>query len=121
MGVILSSETTNWTPFSFKIRGEISAKTVLRVSEHESGDLKVWVQYTNQVVQGRLYDWSAGIEVINGGLYSARHHRFMWRRIINRQPLPPPPVLEHADRQEMFSLIRSAVEQGVTFFDTAEI
>jgi hypothetical protein len=39
------------------------------ISEHESGDLKVWVQYTNQVVQGRLYDWSAGIEVINGGLW----------------------------------------------------
>ncbi len=26
-----------------------------------------------------------------------------------------------ADKQEMISLIRSAVEQGVTFFDTAEI
>ena len=25
------------------------------------------------------------------------------------------------DRQEMISLIRSAVEQGVTFFDTAEV
>ena len=25
------------------------------------------------------------------------------------------------DRQEMIALIRSAVEQGVTFFDTAEI
>lgn len=37
---------------------------------HESGggDLKVWIQYTNQVIQGQLYDWSAGIEVINGGL-----------------------------------------------------
>lgn len=41
------------------------------ISEQESGDLKVWVQYTNQVVQGRLYDWSAGIEVINGGLWEA--------------------------------------------------
>jgi hypothetical protein len=39
------------------------------ISEHESGDLKVWVQYTNQVVQGQLYDWSAGIEVANGGLW----------------------------------------------------
>ena len=26
-----------------------------------------------------------------------------------------------ADKQEMISLIRSAVEQGVTFFDTAEV
>lgn len=38
------------------------------LSEHESGDLKVWIQYTNQVTQGQLYDWSAGIEVVNGGL-----------------------------------------------------
>ncbi|MGA2787583.1 MAG: hypothetical protein ABSF60_08650 [Verrucomicrobiota bacterium] len=38
------------------------------ISEHESGNLKVWIRYTNQVVQGQLYDWSAGIEVINGGL-----------------------------------------------------
>ncbi len=26
-----------------------------------------------------------------------------------------------ADRQEMISLIRSAVERGITFFDTAEV
>lgn len=38
------------------------------ISESDTGDLKVWIQYTNQVVQGQLYDWSAGIEVINGGL-----------------------------------------------------
>lgn len=38
------------------------------ISESGPGDLKVWIQYTNQVVQGQLYDWSAGIEVINGGL-----------------------------------------------------
>ena len=38
------------------------------ISEHESGDLKVWIQYTNQVLSGLLYDWSASIEVINGGL-----------------------------------------------------
>lgn len=38
------------------------------ISEHESGDLKVWIQYTNQVTQGQLYDWSAGIDVVNGGL-----------------------------------------------------
>jgi len=39
------------------------------ISERESGDLKIWIQYTNQVVQGQLYDWSARIEVINGGLW----------------------------------------------------
>jgi hypothetical protein len=38
------------------------------ISETGVGDLKVWIQYTNQVVLGQLYDWSAGIEVINGGL-----------------------------------------------------
>src|SRR4029077_990801 len=32
-------------------------------------------------------------------------------------PAPAPP----ADRQEMISLIRTAVERGVTFFDTAEV
>lgn len=39
------------------------------ISEHEGGDLKVWIEYTNQPVRGQLYDWSAGIEVINGGLW----------------------------------------------------
>ena len=39
------------------------------ISEQEGGDLKVWIQYTNKVVRGQLYDWSAGIEVINGGLW----------------------------------------------------
>jgi len=38
------------------------------ISESGSGDLKVWVQYTNRTVRGQLYDWSAGIEIINGGL-----------------------------------------------------
>lgn len=38
------------------------------ISESGPGDLKVWIQYTNQIVRGQLYDWSAGIEVINGGL-----------------------------------------------------
>lgn len=41
------------------------------ISDHEGGDLKVWIQYTNHVVQGQLYDWSAGIEVVNGGLWEA--------------------------------------------------
>ena len=38
------------------------------ISESGSGDLKVWIQYTNQVVRGQLYDWSTEIDVINGGL-----------------------------------------------------
>jgi len=38
------------------------------ISESGTGDLKIWIQYTNQVVQGQLYDWSAGIEVVDGGL-----------------------------------------------------
>lgn len=38
------------------------------ISESGEGDLKVWIQYTNQIVPGQLYDWSARIEVINGGL-----------------------------------------------------
>jgi hypothetical protein len=38
------------------------------ISESSGGDLKVWIQYTNQIVRGQLYDWSAGIEIINGGL-----------------------------------------------------
>jgi hypothetical protein len=38
------------------------------ISESGEGDLKVWIQYTNQVVRGRLYDWSAGIEATHGGL-----------------------------------------------------
>lgn len=38
------------------------------IAESGDGDLKVWIQYTNQVTRGQLYDWSAGVEVINGGL-----------------------------------------------------
>lgn len=38
------------------------------ISESGNGDLKIWVQYTNQPVRGQLYDWAAGIEVVNGGL-----------------------------------------------------
>jgi len=38
------------------------------ISEQTGGDLKVWIRYTNQVTRGQLYAWSAGIEVINGGL-----------------------------------------------------
>jgi len=38
------------------------------ISESGTGDLKVWIQYTNKAVPGQLYDWCAGIEVVNGGL-----------------------------------------------------
>jgi hypothetical protein len=36
-----------------------------------NSDLKVWIRYTNQVTRSQLYDWSAGIEVINGGLQAS--------------------------------------------------
>lgn len=38
------------------------------ISESEDGDLKVWINYTNQPVRGQLSDWSARVEVVNGGL-----------------------------------------------------
>ncbi|HEV2691837.1 MAG TPA: hypothetical protein VG347_02975 [Verrucomicrobiae bacterium] len=38
------------------------------ISQSVEGDLKVWIQYTNQPVRGQLYDWSAEIDVIDGGL-----------------------------------------------------
>jgi len=40
------------------------------ISESGTGDLKVWIQYTNPavLVPGHMSDWSAGIDVINGGL-----------------------------------------------------
>lgn len=38
------------------------------ISESESGDLRVWIQYTNRIVRGQLYDWSTEIDVIGGGL-----------------------------------------------------
>jgi hypothetical protein len=38
------------------------------IAESGAGDLKVWIKYTNQVVHGQLYDWSAEIDVVNGGL-----------------------------------------------------
>jgi hypothetical protein len=38
------------------------------ISESGGGDLKVWIQYTNQVVRGQVYDWSCEIDAMNGGL-----------------------------------------------------
>jgi hypothetical protein len=48
------------------------------MAETGDGDLKVWIRYTNQVSQGQLYDWSAGIEVINGGLLEEPHGTVMY-------------------------------------------
>jgi hypothetical protein len=49
------------------------------INESGTGDLKVWIQYTNPVVPvpGRMSDWSAGIDVINGGLQEANDST-MW-------------------------------------------
>jgi len=55
------------------------------ISEHGGGDLKVWIQYTNQVAQGQLYDWSAGIGVVNGGLSEVP------QAVMNSGFLPDPP------------------------------
>jgi hypothetical protein len=38
------------------------------IAESGRGDLKVWIQYTNQIVKGQIYDWSAEIDAIDGGL-----------------------------------------------------
>ena len=48
------------------------------ISENGDGDLKVWIRYTNQVSQGQLYDWSAGVEVINGGLLEEPYGTVMY-------------------------------------------
>ncbi len=38
------------------------------ISESGSGDLKVWINYTNQVIRGQPYDWSCEITPTTGGL-----------------------------------------------------
>ncbi len=38
------------------------------ISQAESGDLKVWVKYPEQVERGQSYPWSCKIDVIQGGL-----------------------------------------------------
>ena len=38
------------------------------INESGEGDLRVWIQYTNQVVHGQLYDCSSEVDVVNGGL-----------------------------------------------------
>lgn len=47
------------------------------INESGTGDLKVWIQYTNQVRDNGLYEWSAGIDVINGGLEATSDYP-MW-------------------------------------------
>lgn len=48
------------------------------IADTGDGDLRVWIQYTNQVTRGQLYDWSAGIEVANGGLLEEPHGTAMY-------------------------------------------
>jgi hypothetical protein len=47
------------------------------INESGTGDLKVWIQYTNQIKDSQLYNWSVGIDVINGGLQPATDYA-MW-------------------------------------------
>lgn len=56
------------------------------INESGIGDLKVWVRYTNQVVHGQLYNWQAGIEVVNGGLLEVP------QAVMNSGFLPNPPI-----------------------------
>lgn len=55
------------------------------ISESAGGDLKVWIRYTNQVESGHLYDWSAGIEMVKGGLFEVQ------QQAINSGFLEEPP------------------------------
>jgi hypothetical protein len=55
------------------------------ISESAGEDLKVWIQYTNQITGGQVYDWSAGIDVINGGLLEVQ------QTIMNSGFLADPP------------------------------
>lgn len=38
------------------------------ISESGEGDLKVWVKRPDPITRGQRYDWSCGIDVLNGGL-----------------------------------------------------
>ena len=38
------------------------------ISETSMGDLKVWIQYTNNGVVGQQANWGAQVDVVNGGL-----------------------------------------------------
>ena len=38
------------------------------IAKSGEGDLKVWIKYQIKAIGGQLYDWSSGIDVIDGGL-----------------------------------------------------
>lgn len=38
------------------------------IAESGNGDLKIWVKRPDSIIFGRRYDWSCGIEIVNGGL-----------------------------------------------------
>lgn len=38
------------------------------IAESGKGDLKVWVKRPDPITRGQRYDWSCGIDVVNGGL-----------------------------------------------------
>jgi hypothetical protein len=38
------------------------------IAESGTGDMKIWVRYANPIVRGQLYEWSAEINIIDGGL-----------------------------------------------------
>jgi hypothetical protein len=44
------------------------------IAEPSEGDLKVWIQYTNQPIRGQSSDWSAEIDVVNGGLQETKDY-----------------------------------------------
>jgi hypothetical protein len=44
------------------------------ISESGEGDLKIWIQYTNQPVRGQFSDWSAEIDVAKGGLLETKDY-----------------------------------------------
>ena len=44
------------------------------ISESGEGDLKVWIQYTNQPVRGQFSDWAAEIDVVTGGLQETKDY-----------------------------------------------
>jgi hypothetical protein len=55
------------------------------ISQSGTGDLKVWIQYTNQVVRGQICDWSAEIQVTDGGLLEVT------QAVMNSGFFPDPP------------------------------
>lgn len=48
------------------------------ISQTKTSDLKVWIKYPEQTIAGEYYDWSCGIEVINGGLLQADAYSMLY-------------------------------------------